>query len=130
MKEKRKSKSTESIFTVSMMIFVIPAYVYLCSYSYEKGICSFYGIPSEFIRPDLTSNLYYSISLFFSVYLIYYLPHHLAFLSIGERLAMKPELYPFFRANLILFIACLGVVYTATYNLDWVGSLIMFLIAL
>lgn len=125
-----KKGASEPIFSASLVLLIVPAYLYLCSYAYEKGVCNFYGIPSELIRTDLTTNLYYSITLLLAIYFIYYTPHQLAYFIFEKKLKAKPELNPFVNINLILLIVSYGILYIATYPIDWLNSLVVFIIAL
>lgn len=123
----KENTPKENLFSTSVAIFIIPAYVYLCSYLYEKGLCAYYGIPEEFIKPDLTTNLYYSIALFLTVLLVYFYPQQMVFLFFGEKVKKNPALYPFLSGNTILIIVFISFMNIATYNINYLRTLILFL---
>lgn len=124
------TKESESIFSIAFLILIIPAYIYLCSYMYEKGACTYYEIPGEFIRPDLTTNLYFSIALLFTIYFTYYLPHSLSFLIFYDNINKRKELLPFLSANTLLLICVLAAIKTVTYEIDWPATSVLVFIGI
>jgi hypothetical protein len=117
-----KEKSVNGLFSSSVILFAIPAYLYLCAYQYEKGICEFYGIPKELISTSLTSNLSFSVSLFFVVYIIYFLPHFLIYPLIGDKWKKSPQILPFIRSNIIGLCILSFFIWSSTYKIDWFKS--------
>jgi hypothetical protein len=127
MADVEKTNSKETIFSTSVAIFIVPAYIYLCSYLYEKGLCYYYGIPEEFIKPDLTTNLYFSIALFLSVMFVYFYPHQVIYLLFHSKVTKNPAFYPFLSANTILIIFFIASIHIATYEVSFLKTLIFYL---
>lgn len=130
MADEDKSSVKETIFSTTVAIFIVPAYIYLCSYLYEKGLCSYYGIPEEFIKPDLTTNLYFSIALFMTVIFVYVYPHQMVYLIFHSKVTKNPAFYPFLSANTILIIFFIALINIATYDVSYVKTLIFYLCTL
>ena len=40
-----------------VLLLLLSAYAYLCAFEHEKGYCEWFGIPQDFIRPDLSTFL-------------------------------------------------------------------------
>lgn len=122
------TNSKTSVFTISVLLFIIPAYVYLCSYQYERGICKYYGLPVDLIRLDLTTSLFYSISVFAAFSITYYLPHTI-FLIVHDKVLRNPEFFPFLRLNTLVLVFFSAGVYLAAYEIAWIDTLFMFILA-
>lgn len=48
---------------LTVILAVIPAYIYFCSFTYETGICSRFNIPKYLISPNLTTILIFATSI-------------------------------------------------------------------
>lgn len=128
--ENESQKNQDSLFSLSTALFVVPAYIYLCSYTYEKGICAYYNIPEEFIRPDLTTNLYYSISLFFILLGIYYYPQILVYNIFRAPIQKNPAVRAFFNANTVLIVLFFVYCKIAPYDIDSQKTFLFYLCCL
>jgi hypothetical protein len=120
---KTTGNNSETIFSISVMLIIVPAYLYMCSYQYEKGICNYYGIPTDLISLDIISNLTVCISLFTIIYLVIIGPYVvMTYLLIF--MADKAALHVFAKYNFLA--VCYGYAYwlSLTAEIDWVKTLI------
>lgn len=54
---------TNRFLNVTILIAVIPAYIYFCSFTYEQGVCNRFNIPMYLISPNLTTILIFATSI-------------------------------------------------------------------
>ncbi len=59
--EENKQKK---IIDATILIAIIPAYIYFITFEYEFGYCNHFGIPKYLIEPCLTTILIFATSLF------------------------------------------------------------------
>ena len=130
MPEPSTPEAKRSIFSLSVFFFLIPAYLYLCSFQYEKGACDFYKIPRDLITPDLTTNLTYCISFFGAIYIAYIGPHIFSTLFFYEKAKKNPAIFPFIKANCIMILGGYFAFSAITYQVDWVKTGALLLIPL
>jgi len=117
-----ETENKQSIFSSSVILFLIPAYLYLCAFQFEKGACDFYKIPRDLITPDLTTNLTYCISFFGSIYFAYIGPHIIVSLFFYEKIQKNAAIFPFIRANCILILVGYFSFIAVTYPIDWLKT--------
>lgn len=48
----------------TILIAIVPAYIYFVSFEYENGYCDNFGIPKYLIEPSLTTILIFATTLF------------------------------------------------------------------
>jgi hypothetical protein len=56
----KENAATKSWLTESVALFLTPAFAYFLAFSYEQGYCGTFGLPSYFIKPDLTEILVFT----------------------------------------------------------------------
>lgn len=128
MSEPVTTEVKQSVFSMSVILFLIPAYLYLCAFQYEKGACDFYMIPRDLITPDLTTNLTYCIAFFGAIYLAYFGPHIFSALFFYEKAKKNEAIFPFIRANCMMILVGYFAFSTITYPIDWLRTAELLLI--
>ncbi len=59
MSERNESR----FFNLTVVLTVIPAYIYFTCFIYEQGVCNRFGIPSYLINPSLTTILIFGTTI-------------------------------------------------------------------
>jgi hypothetical protein len=59
---------THRLFNITILITVVPAYIYFCSFNYEQGICNRYHIPSYLISPSITTVLIFATTIWSAIF--------------------------------------------------------------
>jgi hypothetical protein len=54
----------KKIIDTTLIIAIIPAYIYFVTFEYENGFCNNFGIPTYLIEPSLTTILIFATTLF------------------------------------------------------------------
>lgn len=57
------SDNSNKLFNITVLIAVVPAYIYFCSFEYEQGFCDHFNIPTYLIAPNLTTILIFATSI-------------------------------------------------------------------
>ena len=57
------SDNSNKLFNITVLIAVVPAYIYFCSFEYEQGFCDHFNIPTYLISPNLTTILIFATSI-------------------------------------------------------------------
>jgi hypothetical protein len=118
------------LFSNGVLLAIIPAYLYLCSYQFERGMCKVYGIPAYLTKPDLSTNLYYFTILAIFIAIIYIYPHYVVQNLFGNTFYRKPQLLPFFRANMIIIcIALLNWIIFSPTQFEYIFFIFLILLA-
>jgi hypothetical protein len=119
------------LFSNGVLLAIIPAYLYLCSYQFERGMCKVYGIPAYLTKPDLSTNLYYFTILAIFIAIIYIYPHYVVQNLFGNTFYRKPQLLPFFRANMIIIcIALLNWIIFSPTQFEYIFFIFLILLAI
>lgn len=121
-------KNQNRFVNVSLILTVIPAYIYFSSFMYELGICSRYGIPQYFISPNLTTVLIFATSIwgvfFSSIKLIGFSTPLFKALKDED----KKHLRVIYLINGICLIICVLIFYA--YPFSWHIIFILFIFTL